>query len=180
MGLDAPRARRRGPKIHATGIARDPVRASHSQLVNGRGLRWVSLMLLVPLAWAKRGGALPVWTVQAPSERDHQERGPRHKKLTDGARPRLLVVRRGVPERTLGRVPDRRFAVMTRLGRVRQLPQPLCGSTRLRRDAARYELAPPRTPRQTGRPRLQGQRRPTWAHVLPDATTGGSTVTVRG
>jgi hypothetical protein len=90
------------------------------------------------------------------------------------------VVRRGVPERTLGRVPDRRFAVMTRLGRVRQLPQPLCGSTRLRRDAARYELAPPRTPRQTGRPRLQGQRRPTWAHVLPDATTGGTTVTVRG
>jgi hypothetical protein len=133
-----------------------------------------------PLAWAKRGGALPVWTVRAPTERDHQERGPRHKKLTDGARPRLLVVRRGVPERTLGRVPDRRFAVMTRLGCVRQLPQPLCGSTRLRRDAARYEPAPPRTPRQTGRPRLQGQRRPTWAHVLPDATTGGTTVIMRG
>jgi hypothetical protein len=180
MGLDDPRERRRGPQIHATGISRDPVRASPSQLVNARELRWVRLMLLVPLAWAKRGGALPVWTVWAPAERDHQERGPRQKKLPDGARPRLLVVRRGVPERTLGRVPDRRVAVMTRLGRVRQLPQPLCGSTRLRRDAARYEPAPPRTPRQTGRPRRQGQRRPTWAHVLPDATTGGTTVSVRG
>jgi hypothetical protein len=49
MGLDDPRERRRGPKIHATGSSRDPVRASPSQLVNGRGLRWVSLMLLVPL-----------------------------------------------------------------------------------------------------------------------------------
>jgi len=92
----------------------------------------------------------------------------------------LLVVRRWVPERTRVLVTDSRSAVMTLLWRVRQLPHPLCGSTRLRLDAARYEPAPPRKPRPTGRPRLQGKRLPTLAPVLHDATTGWTTVTVRG
>jgi hypothetical protein len=52
--------------------------------------------------------------------------------------------------------------------------------TRVRLDAARYEPAPPRTPRQTGRPRLQGPRLPTWAHVRPEAPSGWRTVPVRG
>jgi hypothetical protein len=131
MGLDDTLERRRGPKIHAKGIDRDPVRSSHSHLVKASGLRWLSLMLLVPIAWAKRLWALPFLTVLAPSERYHQERGPRHKKLTDWARQMLLVVRRWVPERTLVLVTDSSFAVMTLLWRVRQLPNPICCITRL-------------------------------------------------
>jgi DDE superfamily endonuclease len=49
MGLDDTLERRRGAKIHAKGIYRDPVRSSHSQLVKASGLRWLSLMLLVPI-----------------------------------------------------------------------------------------------------------------------------------
>jgi DDE superfamily endonuclease len=180
MGLDDTLERRRGVKIHAKGIYRDPVRSSHRHLVKASGLRWLSLMLLVPMAWAKRVWALPFLTVLAPSERYHQARDLRHKKLTDWARQMLLMVRRWVPERTLVLVTDSRVAVITLWWRVCQLPNPICCVTRVRLDAALYEPAPPRTPRQTGRPRLKGQRLPTLAHVLHDAATYGSTVTVRG
>jgi DDE superfamily endonuclease len=180
LGLDDTLERRRGAKIQAKGIYRDPVRSSPSHLVKASGLRWLSLMLLVPIAWAKCVGALPFLTVLAPSERYHQKRGQRHKKLTDWARQMLLVVRRWVPERPLVLVTASSFAVITLLWRVRQLSNPICCMTRLRLDAALYAPAPPRTPGQTGRPRLEGKRLPTLAHVLRDAAICWSTVRVRG
>jgi hypothetical protein len=57
--------------------------------------------------------ALPFLTVLAPSERYHQERGQRHKKLPDWARQMCLVVRRWLPERHLVVVTDSSFAVIT-------------------------------------------------------------------
>ena len=180
LGVDDTLERRRGAKIQARGLYRDPVRSSHSHLVKASGLRWLGLMLLVPIPWAKRVWALPFLTILAPSERYNQERGQRHKKLTDWARQMLLVVRRWVPERALVVVTDSRFAVITLWWRVRQLPNPVAWITRLRLDAALYEPAPPRQPRQTGRPRLKGKRLPTLAHVLRDAATSWQTVTVRG
>lgn len=59
MGLDDTIECRRGPKIKAKGIYRDPVRSSHSHMVKASGLRWLSLMLLTPIPWAKRVWALP-------------------------------------------------------------------------------------------------------------------------
>lgn len=52
LGLDDTIERRRGAKIHAKGIYRDPVRSSHSHFVKASGLRWLSLMLLTPIPWA--------------------------------------------------------------------------------------------------------------------------------
>jgi hypothetical protein len=46
MGMDDTIERRRGAKIQAKGIYRDPVRSSHSHFVK---LRWLSLMLRVPI-----------------------------------------------------------------------------------------------------------------------------------
>jgi DDE superfamily endonuclease len=180
LGVDDTLERRRGAKIQAKGIYRDPVRSSHSHLVKASGLRWLSLMLLVPIPWAERVWALPFLTVLAPSERYHQERGLRHKKLTDWARQMLLLVRRWVPERALVIVTDSSFSVITLLWQLCQVPNPICCITRLRLDAALYEPAPPRKPRQTGRPRLKGKRLPTLAQVLANPATGWQTVTVRG
>jgi hypothetical protein len=180
MGLDDTIERRRGAKIQATGIDRDPVRSSHRHVVKASGLRWLSLMLLVPLPWAKRVWALPFLTVLAPSERYHQERGQRHKKLTDWARHMLLIVRRWVPERSLVLVTESRVAVITLLWRLSRLTQPICSITRVRLDAALYEPAPLRQPRQHGRPRLKGQRLPTLAQVLANPATPWMTATVRG
>ena len=69
LGLDDTIERRRGARIKAKGIYRDPVRSTHSHFVKASGLRWLSLMLLAPIPWARRVWALPFLTVLAPSER---------------------------------------------------------------------------------------------------------------
>jgi len=54
VGLDETIERRRGAKIAAKGIYRDPVRSSKEHFVKPSGLRWVCMLLLVPIPWAKR------------------------------------------------------------------------------------------------------------------------------
>lgn len=106
MGLDDTIERRRGEKIKAKGIYRDPVRSSHGHFVKASGLRWLSLMLLVEIPWAQRVWALPFLTALAPSERYNQERSHRHKTLTDWGRQMLRQVRRWLPQRELIVVAD--------------------------------------------------------------------------
>src|SRR5712691_7485138 len=111
--------RRRGAKIAAKGIYRDPVRSSHAHFVKASGLRWICLMLLVPIPWAGRVWALPFLTTLAPSERYDQQRGRRHKTLTDWARQLLVVVRRWWPDRALVVVADSSYAVIEFLAACR-------------------------------------------------------------
>ena len=54
LGIDDTIERRRGKRIAAKGIYRDPVRSSHGHFVKASGLRWLSLMLLAPIPWAGR------------------------------------------------------------------------------------------------------------------------------
>jgi hypothetical protein len=178
FGIDETLERRRGKRIAAKGIHRDPVRSSHSHFVKASGLRWVCLMLLVPIPWAARTWALPVLTALAPSERSNRERGQRHKTLTDWARQLLLVVRRWWPERAIVAVADRTYAALEFLAACRAWRHPVTVVTRLRLDAALYDPAPPRRPRQTGRPRLKGVRQPTLAAVAADPGTAWTALTV--
>jgi hypothetical protein len=67
LGIDETIERRRGKRIAAKGIYRDPVRSSHEHFVKASGLRWICLMLLVPIPWAGRVWALPFLTALAPS-----------------------------------------------------------------------------------------------------------------
>jgi hypothetical protein len=94
IGIDETIERRRGEKIRAKGIYRDPVRSSKSHFVKANGLRWISMMLLVKVPWAKRIWALPFLTVLAPSERYYESCPRKHKKLTDWARQLGAQVRR--------------------------------------------------------------------------------------
>lgn len=105
LGLDDTIERRRGAKIKANGICRDPVRSSQSHSVKASGLRWLSLMLLVPIPWAQRVWALPFLTAVAPSERSYPGRVRGHKKLTDWGRQLLRQARRWLPQPRLGRAP---------------------------------------------------------------------------
>jgi hypothetical protein len=179
MGLDDTIERRRGAKIKARGIYRDPVRSSHSHMVKASGLRWLSLMLLAPIPWAQRIWALPFLTVLAPSERYYAKSPRAHKKLTDWGRQMLLQVRRWLPDRQLVVVADNSFAVIDLLWRMTQLAKPICMITRFRLDAALYEPAPPRLPGQKGRPRKKGARLPTLEKVAADLKTIWTSVTVR-
>jgi hypothetical protein len=54
VGLDDTVERRRGAKIAAKGIYRDPVRSSKGHFVKASGLRWVSLQLLARVPWAQQ------------------------------------------------------------------------------------------------------------------------------
>ncbi len=69
VGIDDTIERRWGTKIKARGLYRDPVRSSRGHFVRASGLRWLSLMVMVPVPWAGRRWALPFLTVLAPSER---------------------------------------------------------------------------------------------------------------
>jgi hypothetical protein len=115
LGLDDTVERRRGKKITAKGIYRDPARSSHSHFVKVSGLRWLRVMVLVPIPWVGWTWALPFLTVLAPSERYHQKCRRGHKKLTDWARQVLRQVRRWIPQRELRVVADSSFAVLTLL-----------------------------------------------------------------
>jgi hypothetical protein len=179
FGVDETLEHRRGKKIAPKGIYRDAVRSSHEHFAKASGLRWVCLMLLVPIPWAARTWALPVMTALAPSERYDREHGRRHKTLTAWAGQLLLVVRRWWPDRPIVAVADSTYAALEFLARCRGAkPHPVTVVTRLRLDAALYEPAPPRRPHQTGRPRLKGQRLPTLAAVVADPATVWAGVTV--
>lgn len=180
MGIDDTIERRWGKRIAARGIYRDPVRSSDSHFVKTSGLRWLSLMLLVDIGWAKRVWALPFLTVLAPSERYHQTRNRRHKTLLDWARQMLTQVRRWIPQRAIVLVADSSFAALEFLDALRQLPSPVWVVTRLRLDAALYEPAPQRLPKQMGRPRKVGKRLATLKSVLDDPKTIWQQVTIEG
>ena len=179
MGLDDHIERRRGAKIAAKGIYRDPVRSSKSFFVKTSGLRWVCLMLLAPIPWAERVWALPFLTVLAPSERYHQERKLAHKTLVDHARQMIVQVRRWLPERKLVIAADSSYAVLELLSAAAALPQPVTIVTRLRLDAALYEPAPPREQGKKGAPRKKGERQPSLGQRRSDPATVWERQTVR-
>ena len=172
IGVDETLERRWGKKIAAKGIYRDPVRSTQERFVKSSGLRWMCLMLLVPVPWAGRVWALPFLSALAPSEHYSAQRGKRHKKITDWARQMLLLVRRWWPEREIVAVADSAYASLRLLASCRRfLPKAVTFITRLRLDAALYDPAPPRTAGQLGRPRLKGERLPNLSVVAEDPST---------
>lgn len=177
LGLDDTIERRRGEKIKALGIYRDPVRSSHSHFVKASGLRWLSLMLLAEVPWAGRVWALPFLTALCPSERYDKARGRTHRKLTDRARQLLLVVARWLPQRALVVTADSSFAALELLDAVRTR---ITVVTRLRLDAALFEPAPQRQAGQRGRSRKKGRRLPTLKEVADAPATNWQRVTVKG
>jgi DDE superfamily endonuclease len=175
LGIDETIERRRGTKIAAAGIYRDPVRSSRSHFVKVNGLRWVCLMLLVPIPWAGRVWALPFLTALAPSERYARQQGRRHKSLTIWARQLVRRVHRWLPERQLVLVADSTYAALDLLAALRPVATVV---TWLRLDAQLFAPAPPRRPHQKGRPRLVGQRLPTLEQRSANPDTAWTRLTV--
>jgi hypothetical protein len=162
VGLDDSIERRRGKRIRAKGIYRDPVRSSRGHFVEASGLRWLCVMLLAPVSWAGCVWGLPFPTVLAPSERSAAERGKRHKKLTDWGRQALLQVARWLPGRRIVAVADSSFSAIALL---RDLAPHLAVVTRLRLDA---------------RPPVKGRRLPSLAERLRDRRTPWRRVAIEG
>jgi hypothetical protein len=168
IGVDDTIERRWGAKIAARGIYRDPVRSSHGHFVKASGLRWLSFMVMAPLAWTRRRWALPFLTILAPSQRYDAAHGRRHKKLTDFARQGILQVKRWLPNRRIIVVADSSFAALELIAAV---CRHVCFVTRLRLDANLFETVPERRPGQRGRPPKKGRQLPKLANLLQDPAT---------
>jgi hypothetical protein len=177
LGIDET-LERRGKKIRARGIYRDPVRSNRGHFVKASAMRWVCAMLLAPVPWATRVWALPFLSALAYSERYAREHGKHHKKLTEWAWQLLLLVRRWHLRREIVAVADRAYVSLKLLERCHKLRNPLTFITRLRLDAALYEPAPPRRPHQMGRPRLKGKRLPNLSMIAEDCATVWRTIAV--
>lgn len=168
LALDDTIERRRGAKIAARGIYRDPVNSTEKALVKTSGLRWLCLMLVAPIPWAGRHWALPFCSVLAPSERYYLNRHRLPCTLTERARQMLLMVRRWLPERQIVVVADSSFSALRLLDAV---GRQVCFVTRLKLNAGLYDPPPKRVPGTLGRPPLKGVRQRALRNVLNDPAT---------
>lgn len=134
FGIDPTIERGGGRKIAARGIYRDPVRSSDRPFVKASGLRWMSLMRLTPIPWAKRIWALPVMTALSPSERYYQQRRRTPKTVLQRSAQRLKLLRRWLPQGRVVAVGASASAALDCLSLMQQLGVRLV--TRLRLDAA--------------------------------------------
>ena len=147
FGIDETLERRWGRKIAAKGRYRDPVRSTDDQTVMTPGLQWVSLMLLTHIGGVGRHWALPLMTALAPSARYDRRKGRRHQMVTDYARQMLTCLRRWLPEQDLVLVCDGGYAKREFRRYCQNMSKPIVVVAKLRKDAARYQPAPPRQSR---------------------------------
>jgi len=151
-----------GRRIEGAGIFRDAVRSTRNRTVHALGLNLVVITLRVSPPW----GGMPIGLPVAARVR-RKDAGPTTVEL---ARQMLVDLAGWLPERRFQLACDGAYAT-------------LCGAqlerahitSRLRRDAAVYELTPPRTGRR-GRPRKKGDRLPPLAAMAAEVT-GWQTVT---
>jgi hypothetical protein len=146
--------RRSGRRIKAKGCYRDPVRSSRKHVVKCFGLKWVALMILVPVPWSQRVWALPFLTTLSWPE--GSGRRVTHKTSIDLARQMVLRVRRWLPERELILVLDGGFAAVE-LAHACQRHQ-VTMICRLRLDAALYHRPGPQPAGKRGPKPKKGSR----------------------
>jgi hypothetical protein len=132
-------------------------------------------MVLAPIPWIDGIWALPFLTVLAPAERYSMTCGRQPRSLLDRRRQAVWLVHRWLPTRELVGVGDHTYAALECFNAVREVA---CVMTRLQLDAALYQPAPPRKPRQNGRWRKKGARLPTRAEAANNPATNWTTIMI--
>ena len=176
VGVDDTLERRRGDQIKAKGVFRDAVRSSRRKVVTSFGLRWVCMMLLVPLPWSTHPWALPFLTALAPSKRTQTQRGRRHKTPVTWARQMIRLVRRWWPTRALILLADGGYAAVCLGLSCRALCPSVTFVTRLRLDAGLYAPPPAPRPGRRGRKPKKGARQVSLSVRAIDPTTAWTTL----
>jgi hypothetical protein len=162
LGADDTIERRSGRKITAKGCYRDAVWSSKKHVIRCFGLKWVSMMLLIPVPWARRVWAMPFLTALCrPAKQKDQ---PRHKTSVDWVRQMIKQVRRWLPGRRVVLVVDGGFAAVSLA--LACVKHHVVMVSRLRWDAALYHGPGPQPPGKRGPKPLKGKRQrglQTWA-----------------
>jgi hypothetical protein len=158
-----------GRKVKGAGNFRDPIRSTGNQVVYALGLNLVVLTIRVRAPWGGEPLALPI------DMRLYRKGGPSH---LDLALEMIEEVARWLPGHTFVLGADGAYASLA--GRERPRTHLV---SRMRRDAAVYDLAPIRQPGQRGRPRKKGDRLPSLAEIVelvPDDEWVTETIDMRG
>jgi len=158
-----------GPKVSGAGVFRDAVRSTLGRVVYARGLNLVVITVQIRPPWGGTPIAIPV------NVRLHKK----HDLTTTvgHAAAMLAEIADWFPDRCFHLVADGAYATFAGAG----LPR-IQITSRMRRDAALYQPAPPRTGR-PGRPRTKGERLPTPAELstaLPKRAWTRVEIDVRG
>jgi DDE superfamily endonuclease len=174
FGADDTVERRSGRQIRAKGCYRDAVRSSQKHVIHCFGLKWVSIMLLVPVPWSRRVWALPFltalcWPVGQSTRR-------RHKTSVDWVRQMMKQVRRWLPGRRLVLVVDGGFAVVSLA--LACVNNHVTMVSRLRWDAALYHPPEPQPPGKRGRKPAKGKRQRSLQGWAERSDTSWATVEV--
>jgi DDE superfamily endonuclease len=175
IGTDDTLERRRGKNITAKGCYRDAVRSTATHVVTCYGLKWVAMMLLVPLPWSQRAWALPFLTVLAPSQRANTQAGTRHKTTLDWTIQMMKVVSRWL-QKPWVLVGDGSYACVRLAWACRAHQVTLIA--RLRLDARLYAAPEPGPPGKRGPKPKKGPRLPTLKSRLDEAKQQGQEVEV--
>jgi DDE superfamily endonuclease len=154
LGADDTVERRGGRQIAAKGCYRDAVRSTKKHVIRCFGLKWVVMMLLVPVPWARRVWALPFLTALCrPADKVMRRR---HKTSVDWVRQMMQQVRRWLPGRTLVLVVDGGFAAVSLA--LACVKSQVTMVSRLRWDAALYHRPGPHPQGKRGPKPLKGKR----------------------
>lgn len=146
---------RNGPKVDGAGTWRDAVRSTRKRVVYARGLNLVVLCVRVTPRWGGMPIAIPV------NVRLHRKQGPTMPVL---AAEMMAELATWLPEASFVLCGDGAYATLAGDHLERTAVVSL-----MRRDAALYEAAPPRSGK-AGRPRKRGARLPTPVELAKAAT----------
>lgn len=155
LDLDDTLYKKTGRSVEGAGVFRDAVRSTRSRVVLAWGLNLVVVTLRVAPPWGGCPLGLPV------NMRVHRKGGPSTVELAEQM---IAEIAGWLPDRHLQLYADGAYACLVGA----DLPRTAVTS-RLRRDAALHEPAPPRTGRR-GRPRTRGDRLPTPPELAAAAT----------
>jgi hypothetical protein len=148
-------ARKTGRKVAGASRFRDPVLSTRNRPVFVFGLNAVVLAIRIRPPWGGEPLALPV------NFRLYRKGGPSHLDLMEDM---MRELARWLPEREFHLTCDGAYASLA----SRDLPRTHVTS-RMRRDAALFDLPPARRPGQRGRPRKRGDRLPPLTQIARQA-----------
>jgi hypothetical protein len=147
LDLDDTLFHKAGRRVNGAGTFRDAVRSSAKHVVYAWGLNLVVLTLRVQAPWGGEPLGLPI------NVRVYRKGGKSHAELAEAM---IRELADWFPQRRFHLCADGAYACLAGC----QLPRTHFTS-RLRRDAALFEMAPPRRKGRRGRPRKKGRRLPT-------------------
>ena len=158
LGVDETLERRKGDQIKQKSVFRDAARSSKKYTVHSFGLRWVSMMLIVPVPWSSRPWALPFLTLLAPSKTTNKKNGKRHKTSIKWIQQMICLVRRWLRGRALVLVTDGGLTAVKLGLTCGALRQPVTWVSRMRLDASLYAFPGKRPKSRRGRKPKKGKR----------------------